>query len=1292
MLRQGLGEKRAHALTKLASEEDVPLLPADTVWKAWAPAIAQYLHRQKRPATAWTQFYADLAKLRDPLPHLRGEAIFVAQGGKLVPANNPLAAGDGPEFFIHQEAERPNRRRKRLSDAALFPPDSLARNMLFSDPLIGWSPQVAQAFIGAGLASEYSLPAVVSKLGRLVGKRPPHLRVLAAVGWAFEAWKTHRTPELESALRASNLRLPAGAGGNQPAGRLRFSAGWRDSQGDLIAELIDAAAAVSREIADIGASVLPTWDAWPLRERGSASEWTQFLKHCGVRDGLPVLTHKAVSVEKWQWAGIKKGDGPELPIERTLGAIWRVDVKEQPTWGFRYNSGAYSTEQTLYVLAGQSAYASFPVQAKLPYARLIARFLLDADTKYFNTKLTRTAGNPDTDLWPSPLAAFLRQQAWMPRAGVDDLEWARPKDCWYAPKGEADVLPRFVQRLERGMREALDGSAALRTIMVDRLGLRLWSAEVTAGDRVAALGAALAQGISEAEHDTFRKAYREAWEHWSALTNPPALPSALVLAVDLGGRLIALPPPVPDQHAPPLLVGETSNPTLTQLLTVIDRPVFSAPDGKSAACAAAIKRAQGRDAELLEGVELGVEVDGQSFAPSADPPLLVSLGREWLAEISVLVLEFNTGLTNRNTARSRQLLYDDLRKVRVVSAQDVAVTIAGERGGLPVGLEGVLPISHADFPTLVVAEAPPEMDWATLARLGSGLALAIGRPGLSLQFRVAFLALSNALAPLHAPFERPDDALVARALAQPVSRVRELYRSLRSTTGRLLDGLIPAVQLRFGTAAAEALLTRRAEFTDEADIAAALVTRGVAPQQVADLIDICRDADGLDDVRQRLGADLVSFNAALSALGGEWSPLRFDERLRRQFTTRQEEQRALLAQTVRDAYVDLFDADGDLTAYRRDSRLEWITFDERWLETYDNLPDELIDARFADLGQTQLPASNASADDGLENLRQANRAALVANLPELRRVARAWVAKEPMLRGLPPSWEATNDMFVRDVVSSGVLDFRRIATDAWPAVLARASAWPTAMPTSLDLEMLGLIASDLELEEQQETKRRDAELKARRTIVFGEIEVDGGQSDRFDQVAAALRDALASSSFRERSGKADLQAFGPKGRRRPGRRGGGKGKDPEYLSEEQRTLLGFAGELAAYHYLKQSVRGFHDACWLSSMGRRYLGLPATNDSDGYDFKVPRTRGDLYFEVKAHVGDPGYVDLERSQVAAAASMASEKRGKWRVLYVSNVQTPELIAVSELPNPFSEAGKVYFREGQHQAVRLKLRRAN
>jgi hypothetical protein len=110
---------------------------------------------------------------------------------------------------------------------------------------------------------------------------------------------------------------------------------------------------------------------------------------------------------------------------------------------------------------------------------------------------------------------------------------------------------------------------------------------------------------------------------------------------------------------------------------------------------------------------------------------------------------------------------------------------------------------------------------------------------------------------------------------------------------------------------------------------------------------------------------------------------------------------------------------------------------------------------------------------------------------------------------------------------------------------------------------------------------------------------------------------------------------------------------------------------------------------VSSLGRRYLGLLLVPDC-GYDFHVPRWRGGLHYEVKAHTGDPGHVDLEGSQVEAAVHFADEKAGSWRILYVANVLDPELIAVHELANPFSEGNMRMFRPSNRQGVRLLIDR--
>jgi len=123
-----------------------------------------------------------------------------------------------------------------------------------------------------------------------------------------------------------------------------------------------------------------------------------------------------------------------------------------------------------------------------------------------------------------------------------------------------------------------------------------------------------------------------------------------------------------------------------------------------------------------------------------------------------------------------------------------------------------------------------------------------------------------------------------------------------------------------------------------------------------------------------------------------------------------------------------------------------------------------------------------------------------------------------------------------------------------------------------------------------------------------------------------------------------------------------------------------------------SVR-FSAACCvyrISSIGRRYLALPATTDDDGFDFKVPRTRGPLHYEVKAHEGDPGLIELERSQVAAAVTYADGRKGTWSILYVAYATDPARITVYELPNPFSQDGLSRFRPSTRQGVRLLLER--
>ncbi len=102
---------------------------------------------------------------------MRGKAIFRLEDGSLGAANSPETLGER-ELYISADPENATRSRKRLAGMTLFPPKSVAQRMQFADPLLSWPQPVTAAFVGAGLATEYSLPRVIASMGRLLGKRP----------------------------------------------------------------------------------------------------------------------------------------------------------------------------------------------------------------------------------------------------------------------------------------------------------------------------------------------------------------------------------------------------------------------------------------------------------------------------------------------------------------------------------------------------------------------------------------------------------------------------------------------------------------------------------------------------------------------------------------------------------------------------------------------------------------------------------------------------------------------------------------------------------------------------------------------------------------------------------------------------------------------------------------------------------------------------------------------------------------------------------------------------------------
>jgi hypothetical protein len=1281
LLRRNMGSRRTEALRALGEQAELSLDPDPERLARWAPLLARDLERRRKStAREWEAFYVDLAKQCEVLPLLKGELIFRNEARKLVRAEGGVLENGRPtQFFINAETGSADRarRRKRLDDVGVFPPSSITKGMEFADPTLSWPSDVVSAFVKAGLASQFKLIKVISRLGELLGPKPKKRDALAVLTWAFRSWTANRGEEFNKALAGAGLMVPRADGSMGKASTAAFSSGWRETQGDLMQELCRETADV-RDFAPLAKRMLPAWEQWPVSPGDTAQDWRDFLRIAGVRDGLPWYRTGEVRMGWWQWNELRAGTLETRDFERPLGPTWRPALaleRRRPT----YVSGTYVSSGIPYLI-GQARYDHLTGPAKLAYGRLVANLVGALPEDAWNISFSRLGARSETVTWPSPILTFLKTAEWIPAAGLDDFEGFRPDRCWHGGRNE---VPRFVPRVERSIREAIETNPKLRQALVSRLGMPSWADVRSAPARISALGDMLQAGVPESYTDEFRKAAREAWTHYAQIAPRIPLPATATLAVDSREGLTALEVRKTDASPAEIFVDDGSRPVFQQVLTALGRLTIEIPAGAENAGLEALRSDLGCRAVLIHEDALRIAVDGERFAPSDADQLLVDRGREWIADVGVLVLEISSRLSSQNSESARQALSDAIRRVRLRFTTRITVAVDGTPRALPGELDGVLPVPDPDRPTILIEGAG--LDWDTLSRIAAAVPLAIGRPALIDPFGLTFGALRTEMSSDGEWLRAPTDQQLARVLRRPVSRINELLRSLRATTARLLDFVVPLIHACGYPDAARELQERSNRIADETEVVATLTRSGVPACLAREIVAECRDSDTLNAARSALKIDLATLNRSLSAFGSP--PLSFRDRLVERFTTRVEQRRGEIERLVRDANRCMVDTPEGLQAYVASCALGWLEMPEAWVSEKDEVDQTTVDAEIDHQVQARLGVGPFPGGDAPDSLRQHNRQRLAAMGEELRRLVRAWCRKNTT--PVPLVWEGDLETIGRAAVTSGAFDFGDLDEQGVVSALAQASLWPAGMPTSNNPDTLSLTESDIAFEEAEEQARQQQQLKERRSLKFGDAEIEGGVEGWFDAVAAAMAPALGSKGFQDRSGPAALGVFGPA--EPPRKRGpGGRAKDdaPQYLTQEQRDLIGFAGELAAYRYLQSKHRNLRGEHWVSSLGRRFLCLTVIEEQ-GFDFKVSDARGFIHYEVKANSGDPGYVDLERSQVTAAVSMRGEGGARWRILYVPNARSAS-VAVRELPNPYAEASAKLYRDTHRQGVRLAIRR--
>jgi hypothetical protein len=1249
ILPPSLGSECVEAMRSLAARAGISIEPSDGDLATWAEAIAQRFSTDLDPADAlWSGFYAELVTLMPKAERLRalsGRKIMLGRDTELVPA--------GTDMYVRPEGYK----RGRSTEAPL-PPKEIARKLSILSSQISVRPETFVAFERGGLWKRYDAVEILARLSGLFGDRPAPARRQAALVWAFEVWK-HNTAAAKKALSTASLHVPA-RGGWTRASCCSFSESWTVVGKQLEAFLAEAGP-LSTGCRTARERLLLGWEEWPVSDSNSKADWIRFLMDAGVVDGLrpmasglPKGAHRG---DSWGW---RLGTASGTALDQS----WR-DNHNLRRVAHPYTD--YSVGGHAWFLPGQEVVDRISDDARKRFSALVIQHL----QTYGSGCLTFSMGRfdrpepyQDRQSVRTPLSTFLMTAPWFPIQGRGEERFVRVGEAWLFTDRRND--PKFVARAPDEIGDVLSaGTKVFEILTKPPYGLRVWKEPATAAARLGAL-ADLCADLEQHERSVFRKQYDQAWQDLGA--SGGRLEANVRVAVEGATGFSAVSGGGP---LPVIYVRTSRDREMAKLLIDTGALVLaSTGDGDAAIVVTALNDTRAFDVRRTDEGDVRLLVDGESFQTSLRCPLLADVV-PWLAE--ALVLGHEMGARDLEKGLQAATLEERFRRIRLRVCTVIELRSAE---GVVKPLERYV-YRDDDRPTLIVTGA---LDRQQLADSAAQLSLLIHANLRS--FEPLLLRLYNRLAaeqPLR-ELGPPLDVDYAFALQLDLEIVREHLAERRNDRGLKLFLIAPVVAYFAG---AEFARTVEQRLVGAASLRwADLLLEHVPRATVEALWNILDATDDLAVLRRELGLEYARFNRALQELGRV--PLSSEAELRRLFALWKDELAPDLRERLRRHYVASTTDSVALQEYADQRTLDFITFDERWIETHESIDRQDVQRRAVGIFDVQFGADPGGRLPELESVRASNRRALAAfaqtALPVLRAAAR---------EGLPDPWLSGAAEVAAAADRTGALDFALLEEEEMIGVLLRAGLWPRNLPQTLELGDLGLSEEDLNAHERRLAEQRAEEARKRNSIQFAGRAFDTTATDFAPGFAGFAEKLFAGANWRARSKlrTLNLQEISPG---EPGHGGGGAGHGcrASRLPESIRAALGLAGELLAFQYLRTKHSGrFAVNCWVSE-NRRALFPELGDDSLGFDFRVNTAETEWLYEVKATSGDACEFELTDNEYRTAVAAKSDKTRRYRILVVQHTLDVERCRVLELPNPVAPASESRYRIIGRSSVRMKF----
>ena len=1269
-----MGSLRLSRLRRVAERAYLSLSPSGKLLAIWSENFARSLLDRRAAPRTWSRFYEDLNLLfgagDGDLTELSGKQILLDRSQKLRQAGGHNDTS-GSGVFVRSEASKG----KRTKDSVPLPPSTLARRYHFLDEKIRLRQETLSAFIGADLLREYDPVEALAGLKSALGGRANENHRREALLWAFKVQQTAGA-HVEEAIRSAELHVPT-LNGWLPATQAAFSSSWTPT-GIKLENFLVEAARVSPDCRRAKNLLLVGFDDWPVSVSDAKRRWVSFLTLLGVVDGLrpvPARVQQSDRGESWNWllctGKAEEGLDQDWCAKASLGLL-------------KHPYTAYSRQGEAWRLPGQIEHEKLSETAKEAFHELAFQNLAKEDSSEFLAfkvgRFERTRRDWDHRILPTPLATFLRSEAWIAANTREDSGFRKVSECW-AARTKQGKPPRFMDRVPDTIADLVETNQDFANLVFGKeLGLRDWPSKETAIERLAEL-ASVSDALPSHDRSVFRKEYQRAWS--DVVETGVSLPGDLSLAVDRSGRLETL---SGDLEAPTVIVTANAQLFEARVLSSAGQALLDVGNASTEEVAKLLSATGMFTPRQLDGIGVRLLVDGEPFAPRTSDPLLTSLELSWLPEVVVLGHELLGEQLEQGVLRST--IDKRIRAIRVRRCKSISLVVDNEEIS-PSERMTLYAFEHTALPTLVLSDHL-RLDRETLATELSGPVSRL------IDTRLRFLEpllLRLALGQEVDTLDAPSDEALCKALKCDDRRLQEHRAALRTDLAHVLHLLMPVVAY-FKDVALARELKSDADFAGAAfDVPRWLRSRfGVVELAPGDLVYACEQASDQAALREKLGLDYEKFNRVLLELGE--SPISNEAELRRLYDAYLNEMRSEVIERLRRCYAADFSSGLDLSTYLDRKTLAFLEFDPHWILTRETLErgvvqthvSRLLDKVLGEDQQVDLPALDRLIEKNRKSIRE------FANLAIP--VVGAWCRRNRAT--VPDPWQSGDPQTVtRHLEDTGLLDFEPVVREQIPNLCHRAECWPNGMPETLHNTTLGLDQTEVKEEERRREREREQREIERRQIDFAGFRLDTGDRSFAESLRQLAEDSITRDDawFKRSRQQPTLIEFDMSGEPSDGGGGGPGGTRGRrrQLTDAQRQAMGLASEYLAFQFLRRRHSEFVDeTCWVSENRARFFGGDEGDDTAGYDFCVKTPHADWLYEVKSSLEDTGEIELTANELRIAGSASKDARRRYRILYVPFVFSPDRWFVLELPNPMGEATRSRFRVVGRGSLRLRFER--